>query len=283
MQRAFVIEVAGLLGPVACSSDGNDTSGAGASEADTDTDSDADTDTDEDAGWHGDTLAVDLAFGWDALTSQVVPTTVNEELMPNAATITIFNFADNELDAPTRFCALGYALDGATAADARFATYWTGFDLSSVIPEVGISTDHGVGDCEGLASFIDVTRGTGQPVDEFVTALGFGAGVGDWDNVDFETAQDWESYWTDDGLDGTYGAWGELEPYFAVAGFTSAVGRLEAEAPAPFGIAFAYALDAKRNVALKDKQLVAIDLSSASVAPTAYFQTRAMYVYGTAF
>src|SRR5204863_5008602 len=178
----------------------NDTgggNGGGEADADTDADSDADSDADTDApGWHADTLGFDLTFGWDGKGSQVTAATANGELLPNAAWITLFNLEDSETAAsPTKFCALRFPLDGAAATDARFASYWLGFDLAVLAPEVGAETDLGRGDCDGLGSFIDVTRGVGQPVDEFVAALGFGLGVGSYDLVDYETEQAWKEYW----------------------------------------------------------------------------------------
>jgi len=287
IRSAFVIVA--FLGAVACESSKDEDTGGGAdggeADADTDADTDADSDADTDAGgWHADTLGFELSFGWDAAKSQVTDATANGEPLPNAAWITLFNLADSEKAAtPTQFCALRYTLDGAAATDARFASYWMGFDVAVLTPEVGAETDLGRGDCDGLGSFIDVTRGGGQPVDEFVAALGFGLGVGSWDAVDFETAEAWQEYWEKQDLAAEYGEWDDLEPYFALAGFTSVVKTLGAvDAPKPFGVTYAYAVK-KGAVTMKDEQGVVLSLSDAASAPSAYFQTQALYIYGTGF
>ena len=288
IRSAFLIVA--FVGALACESskDEDDTgggSGGGEADADTDSDTDADSDADTDAaGWHADTLGVDFSFGWDAAKSQVTAATANGESLPNVAWITLFNLADSEKAAtPTQFCALRYTLDGAAATDARFASYWMGFDLAVLTPEVGAETDLGRGDCDGLGSFIDVTRGGGQPVDELVAALGFGVGVGSWDDVDYETAQAWQDYWEKHDLAADYGEWKDLEPYFALAGFTSALKTLGAvAAPKPFGVSYAYELK-KGAVTMEGEQGVVLDVSSASSAPSAYFQTQALYIYGTGF
>jgi hypothetical protein len=267
-----------------CAEKGDDSSAAGESDTDTDADADTDTDTDTDVGWHADTVAFDLSFGWDSTKGQVTPASANGEPLSNDAWVTLFNLQDSDkAEPPTKFCALRYALDGAAPSDSRFASYWLGFDLGVLAPEVGAETDIGRGDCEGLARFIDVTRGVGQPVDEFVAALGFGLGIGSWDNVDFETEEAWEEYWKKEGLGKDHGEWTDLEPYFALAGFTSAVGTLGAdEAPKPFGVTYAYTLK-KGAVTMKDQQGVALDVSTTTDAPTAYYETQALYIYGTAF
>ena len=285
IRSAVVVAFVGTLALAACeSSKGDSAGGGGEADADTDADSDADSDADTDVGWHADTLAFDLTFGWDATKGQVTTATANGQALPNSAWITLFNYADNEkAKTPTQFCVLHYTLDGAAVGDARFASYWMGFDLETVAPEVGAQTDQGPGDCDGFGGLIDVTRGVGQPMDEFVAALGFGLGVGSWDDVDFETAKRWEDYWTKQGLDKEHGEWSDLEPYFALAGFTSAVKTLGAvDAPKPFGVTYAYELK-KGAVTMKGEQGVALDVSAASSAPTAYYQTQALYIYGTGF
>ena len=106
---------------------------------------------------------------------------------------------------------------------------------------------------------------------------------GSWDDVDFETAQAWEEYWKEQDLAASYGEWDDLQPYFALAGFTSAVKTLGAvDAPKPFGVTYAYALK-KGAVTMKGEQGVVLDVSAASSAPSAYFQTQALYIYGTGF
>jgi hypothetical protein len=280
-----IIAILVSVGLPACADGKNGDSAPAEGDADTDADSDTDTDADTDvSGWHADTLAFDLAFGWDATTSQVVAATANGTPLANAASITLFNLADHEkAGPPTQFCVLYYALDGAAATDARFGSYWMGFDLDTLVPEVGAKTDQGRGDCDGFGRLIDVARGVGQPMDEFVAALGFGIGVGSWDQVDFETAEQWEDYWTEQGLDEAHGEWDDLEPYFSLAGFTSAVKTLGAvDAPKPFGVTYAYELN-KGAVTMKGDQGVALDVSSAATAPTAYYQTQALYIYGTGF
>ena len=292
MEIRRAILTAAFAGTLACGSskDEGDTGGGdggGESDADTDSDTDADSDADTDVaqGWHADTVGVDFSYAWDATKGQVTTATSNGELLPNAAWITLFNLADSEKAAsPTQFCALRYTLDGATATDARFAsTYWMGIDVSALSPEVGADTDQGRGDCDGLASFIDVTRGVGQPVDEFVAALGFGVGVGSWDTVDYATAKAWMDYWDKHDLTSKYGEWKDLQPYFTAAGFTSAVKTLDAvDAPKPFGVAYAYEMK-KGVVTMKGEQGVVLDVSSATSAPTAYYQSQALYIYGTGF
>jgi hypothetical protein len=289
MEIGSALLIVAFAGPLACGSskDGHDSAGGGGGEADADTDADTDADSDADtdaAGWHADTIGFDLSFGWDAAKSQVTAATANGELLPNTAWITLYNLADSEKAAtPTQFCALRYTLDGAPAVDARFASYWMGFELGAITPEVGADTDLGRGDCDGLGSFIDVTRGGGQPVAEFVAALGFGLGIGSWDQVDYETAQAWQDYWEKHDLATEYGEWADLEPYFALAGFTSEVKTLGAvDAPKPFGVTYAYALK-KGALTMKGDQGVVLDVSSASSAPTAYFETQALYIYGTGF
>ena len=280
-----IIAILFFVGLPACS-DGKGDSATAESDADTDADSDSDTDADSDTdvGWHADTLAFDLSFGWDATKGQVTAATANGKPLPNAAWITLFNYADNEkAETPTQFCVLHYTLNGAAASDARFASYWMGFDLATIVPEVGAETDQGRGDCDGFGRLIDVTRGAGQPMDEFVAALGFGLGVGSWDQVDFETAKEWEQYWTEQALNETHGEWDDLEPYFTLAGFTSTVKTLGAvDAPKPFGVSYALELK-KGEVTMKGEQGVVLDVSSATSAPTAYYQTQALYIYGTGF
>ena len=273
------------LGLAACESSTDDTSGGGGEgDADTDSDTDADSDADTDVGWHADTLAFELSFGWDAKKSQITTASATGAPLPNAAWVMLFNNADmDKSKSSTQFCALYYELDGAAATDARFASYWLGFDLAALAPEVGADTDQGRGDCDGLGSFIDVTRGGGQPVDEFVAALGFGLGVGSWDLIDYETEQDWMDYWDKHDLAKDYGEWDDLEPYFSLASFASAVKTLDAvDAPKPFGVSYAYELK-KGEVTMKGDQGVVLDVSSASSAPTAYFKAQPLYIYGTGF
>jgi hypothetical protein len=282
---AVVVTLVVSLALGACQSSNDDTAGAGGeADTDTDADSDADSDADTDVGWHADTLAFDLTFGWDATKTQVTTASLTGEPLRNAAWVMLFNSADmDKSKTSTEFCALSYDLDGAAATDARFASYWVGFDLSGLVPEVGADTDRGPGDCDGLGSFIDVTRGIDQPVDEFVAALGFGLGVGSYELVDYESAKDWQAYWEKHDLASDYGEWDDLEPYFALAGFTSAVKTLGAvDAPKPFGVSYAYELN-KGEVTMKGDQGVVLSLSEASSAPTAYFRTQALYIYGTGF
>ena len=284
IRSALILALVTSLG-LACGSSDDDSSGnGGEGDADTDSDTDSDSDADTDVGWHADTLAFDLFFGWDATKSQVTSASASGKPLPNAAWVMLFNDADmDKSKSSTQFCALYYDLDGAAATDARFDSYWLGFDLESLAPEVGAETDRGRGDCEGLGSFVDVTRGGGQPVDEFVAALGFGLGVGSYDLIDYETEKRWQGYWEKQDLAADYGEWDDLEPYFALAGFTSAVKTLGAvDVPKPFGVSYAYELK-KGEVTMKGDQGVVLSLADATSAPTAYFETQALYIYGTGF
>ncbi len=288
-----ILALLGSTGLLACTDKGDDSSGGDESDADTDTDTDTDTDSDTDSDtdtdvhepWHADTISIDFGFGWDATTNEIATATGPTGPLGNYVAISLFNLGKQKALDVYQFCFVSYDLpDGAVPMSSASGDYWMGFDLSKLTPTItGKTTDPTVeGDCEMMEDFIDVSRGT-QTLEEFVMALGFGAHIGNFANVDEDTYDDWESFW-DDSFGDKIGEWDDTEPYFSLAGFTTDVETFGAtNSPAPFGVAFGYLVDEKWNLVEKDGAVVTLDLSAMAAPPTAYYQTQSLYIYGTGF
>jgi hypothetical protein len=158
-----------------------------------------------------------------------------------------------------------------------------GFDLSGITPTYSGKSDNGDGECELMDGFADLDRDK-QDLVTFVQSLGVGVGSGNWALVDETTYNDWESFWAD-GYEADYGDWDDAEQWFSLTAFTLAGTDVfqNDTAPGPLGIGLGYLVDDKWNIVFDDKSAIPLDLSAAATAPTAYYQTLSMYLWGTGF
>jgi hypothetical protein len=281
---AFVA-LLGSAGPLACTEKKPpDSSGGDESDADTDADTDSDTDTDPDS-WHANTIAVEFGFAWDSAKGEVATVTAEGAPLRNYAQVTMYNDDKLSGSGPHQFCFFVWDLpDGTLATDDRYASYWMGVDLSTITPTyTDESSDGEVGDCEHLGGFIDAPRGDGETLEDFITGLEFGVGVGSFEMADAKTVNDWDSYWRKL-YEADYGVWEDVDSYFGLGGFTTNVPALDADAaPAPLGVTFAYLVGKDWAVVYKDELAVAIALGSVKTAPTGYYKTLSLYAFGTGF
>jgi hypothetical protein len=285
-----VLALLGSTGLTACSDKGDDSSG-GESDADTDTDTDTDTDADADTdvheAWHANTVSIDYVLGWDGTKNEVAAVSDEDgKPLANIVAISLYNRDETGLT-PYQFCFVTYEIPAGTPARAdSFGDYWMGIDLAALTPDIsGKSSSGSKGDCEMIDEVVDSARGDGQSVEDFVASLGFGLDLGNFTVLDSDTYDSWESGWSDNGYEKKKGDWDDLEPFFALSGFTSEIPFFGNDSdPGPFGIGFGFLVDPKTGqLVVKDGASIPLDLSVMATAPSGYYTNASLYVYGSGF
>jgi hypothetical protein len=164
---------------------------------------------------------------------------------------------------------------GAPTPDPDLPDFWLSIDLVGV-PVTFVSA--GGGDCEGMGSVLTIARGS-STLEDFFDDLELGFGIRAIDDADPTIVAEWEKTW-DATYSKTYGAWDDILPYTAAGAFS-----MGTDGPHDVCLAPTYWLEAGSWQVQLDPWGSAerLDISGATSAPTAYYETMSVYLYRTGF